>query len=507
VAGALAHRRDPRVRRALGWAALLGGLILSGAGAAAAGETLSPLPALLHAHTTFSTGDLPLERLVEEARARGVQAILLTENYLLRVEYGLWPFRAATRVVREEPSVLSGGVEGYLALVAEARRRFPEMVIVPGVEVIPRYRWTGSLLTGTLTNHDLQKNLLVFGLSDPEALRRLPSTGNPHLARRTPLALLEALPGLLVLPGLWLLARPRRLRRRVGPVIVTVRQRRWLGGTLLVLVGALALARAFPFAEDPWSPYRPEPDLGAHQALIDHVEARGGVTVWSFPEARDASDLSVLGLTVRVRTEPHGDDLARTFRYTAFGGLYEDTTRIATPGGLWDYLLGKYLAGERTRPPWIVAESGFHGFMGGKRLGGIQTVFLVAERNEAGILGSFKAGRMYALSRTPALGLGLAAFAVRQGAVEAGMGETLPAVPGRPLEVRVRLEASDGGGHPLRAILVRNGQVAQLWSGQTPFEAVHREPAPAEPSSYRLMVRGAVPHQILTNPVFVRPRR
>ena len=116
---------------------------------AARAETLRPLPAVLHVHSTFSTGDLPLDRLVMEARARGLEAVLLSENYLLRVEYGLWPFRAATRVVHEEPSVLSRGVEAYLAQVSEVRRRFPEMLIVPGVEVIPHYHWTGSPLTGT----------------------------------------------------------------------------------------------------------------------------------------------------------------------------------------------------------------------------------------------------------------------------------------------------------------------------------------------------------------------
>ena len=84
---------------------------------AAWAETLRPLPAVLHVHSTFSTGDLPLDRLVMEAQARGLEAVLLSENYLLRVEYGLWPFRAATRVVHEEPSVLSRGVEAYLAQV------------------------------------------------------------------------------------------------------------------------------------------------------------------------------------------------------------------------------------------------------------------------------------------------------------------------------------------------------------------------------------------------------
>ncbi len=469
-------------------------------------ETLRPLPALVHAHSTLSTGDLALDRLLEEARARGIEAILLTENYLLRAEYGLWPFRAATRVIRQEPSVLALGVEAYLAQVAEARRRFPEMVIVPGVEVIPHYYWTGSPFTGDLTNHNLQKNLLVFGVTDPEALKRLPATGNPYLGRYTLRSLVEVLPGVLVLPGLWFILVKRRRLRRLGTLTVVERERRWLQGTPLVVLGLLALVRAFPFTDDPWSPYRPEGGPAAVQALIDEVDARAGVTVWSFPESRDSSESGFLGFTVRVRTEPYPDDLVRTFGYTAFGAVYEETTRVATPGGLWDYILGKYLSGERSRPPWVLGESGFHGFLGGKGLGTIQTVFLVAEKSEAALLQSFRAGRMYALSRAPGAALVLERFSVRQGTAEAGSGETLHAGAGDPLEVQVAVTASDGGEYPLRALLVRNGQVVQLWTGKTPLRVVHRESVGGAPAYYRLEVRGPAPHRLLSNPIFVRPR-
>ena len=473
---------------------------------AARAETLRPLPALLHAHSTFSGADLPLDRLVRDARAEGLEAVLLTENYLLHVEYGLWPFRAATRVIREEPSVLSRGVKAYLAQVSEVRRSFPEMLILPGVEVVPHYYWTGNPFRGDLTNHDLQKNILVFGIADPEGLKWLPSTGNPHLGRYTFRSLVDALPGLLLLPGLWLILVRRRRVRRVGNFQVVEYQRRWLAGGLLCLAGALALVRAFPFTEDPWSPYRADPELLAHQALIDHVESRGGVSVWSFPEARDSSEYGFAGLTARVRTDPYPDDLVRTFRYTAFGGVYEDTTRFVTPGGLWDYILGKYLSGERSRPPWAVGESGFHGYVSGKRPGNIQTVFLVEEKSEAALLESFRTGRMYALSRTPAYALALREFSVRQGDAEAVSGGTLSASAEQPLEVRVRVSASDGGEYPIKAVLVRTGEVAQVWAGKTPLDVVHREPFRGAASYYRLEVRGPAAHQLLTNPIFVRQR-
>ena len=77
---------------------------------------------VVHVHSDLSTGDFSLEELVALADRQGIGALLLAENYLLRVEYGLPPFRALTRVSREERSV-DGRVEHYLARVAEAQAR------------------------------------------------------------------------------------------------------------------------------------------------------------------------------------------------------------------------------------------------------------------------------------------------------------------------------------------------------------------------------------------------
>ena len=101
--------------------------------------------------------------------------------------------------------------------------------------------------------------------------------------------MLDALPALLVVPGVYLLLRKRRGLRRVGRVVVVVTQRRWAAGAILCGVAVLAVVRGWPFAEDPYPPYR---DLGLapHQDLIDYVDRLGGVTVWSFPEARDAGE-------------------------------------------------------------------------------------------------------------------------------------------------------------------------------------------------------------------------
>jgi hypothetical protein len=342
--------------------AVLGALAPAAAGA----PPLGRVPAVLHVHSTLSTGDFELDELARMAERDGIAALLLTENYLVRIEYGLPPFRALTRVVHEEPSVLNRGLDRYLALVAEARQRHPRVVIVPGVEVIPHYFWSGSPLALALALHNTQKNLLVFGVSDPAALATLPAVGNRRPPRYSWQSVVDALPAVLVVPGLALLFRKRSRRRRLGRAFVVIRQRSWCLGSVLIALGALALARAWPLTVDrfpPWRDYGMEP----YQALIDRVERLGGATVWSFPEAPDSGERRIGPVRVTWSTDPYPDDLLRTFRYTAFGAVYEQATRVSAPGGTWDRLLRQYAARERSRPAWAVGESGFHGLSAGKR--------------------------------------------------------------------------------------------------------------------------------------------
>ena len=73
------------------------------------------------------------------AHREGVGALLLAENYLNRLEYGVPPFRALTRVSHDSPSV-HGRLGAYLQRVEQARAARPEVLLVPGVEVMPHYR-------------------------------------------------------------------------------------------------------------------------------------------------------------------------------------------------------------------------------------------------------------------------------------------------------------------------------------------------------------------------------
>jgi hypothetical protein len=352
--------------------------------------------------------------------------------------------------------------------------------------------------------HNLQKNILVFGVRDPATLATLPVPGSGQGGGYTLESIADALPVALLVPGLIVLLRRRPVRRRLGRgAVIVVRRRAWGLGGALCLVALVALVRGWPFVTDRHPTWR-DAGVAPYQAFIDRVAELGGISVWSFPEARDLGEQRYGPVRVGWLTEPYADDLLRTFRYTAFGAVYEDTSTFERPGGGWDHVLAEYARGERSRPAWAMAESGFHGLTAGKQVGPLQTVFLVEERSEAGVLDALRRGRMYAVQRTREVGFDLSHFAAGAGGVVVGAGETLQAPAGTPIELAVTVEASDGRPHDARLAIVRNGVVLVHERGATPLRAVHRETSDGTPLVLRVEARGSQ-QRLLSNPIFVRP--
>lgn len=464
-------------------------------------DELTPVPAVVHLHSDLSTGRYTIEELAEMAEREGIGALLLSENYLNRVEYGLPPFRALTRVRQDSPSV-HDRLGDYLERVSQARAARPGVLLLPGVEVMPHYQWSGSPLTLELLVSNTQKNLLVWGITDRATLAALPVIGNGDGGEYSLQSLLDALPILLLAPGVVLLLVKRRRRQRVGAAVMVVRERRWIGGLACCAIAVLALVRGWPFTNAAFSAYA-DHGVAPHQAVIDFVERHGGVAVWSFPEARDLGTESVGPVRVTWSTEPYPDDLLRTSRYTAFGAVYEDTTRVERPGGAWDRMLQQYAAGERSRPAWGLGESGFHDSNAGKRLARVQTVFLVRERSEAGVLDAFRQGRLYARHRSSQTALALSDFVLSGGEGRAVSGETIRPPLGALLSLSVGVDAEGTAAADLKVVLLKNGEVADAWTGGTPFRATYRETWDGRPAVFRLEARGGA-GRLLSSPIFVR---
>jgi hypothetical protein len=210
---------------------------------------------------------------------------------------------------------------------------------------------------------------------------------------------------------------------------------------------------------------------------------------------------------ITVRTDPYSEDLLATDGYTGFGGIYEDTTTFTIPGGGWDRRLQEFALGRRSTPGWAVGEAGFHAEgQAGKSLVNVLTLLWVREATLEGVAEALRAGRAAAVQGTAAYRLGLARFEVSAGERIMGIGETLVAPPGAPVLVRTTVAASDGKAHPVEVLLIRSGEVVARRAGPTPLTLEHREEGrPGAATVFRVQARGEVPHQLLSNPIFVRP--
>ncbi|GJL65088.1 MAG: hypothetical protein NPIRA05_00590 [Nitrospirales bacterium] len=468
--------------------------------------TRQPLVAALHVHSTMSTGSWTLEEVVRQAEALSLDAVVLTENFALRYEYGLFPLRGAFRVHTQFPSVIEYGIKDFLQEVEEVQTRHPKMVLVPGVEVAPYYHWTGSLWKDNLTMHDAQKNLLVFGLVDVDDYTALPVLGNTNSYEYGLQSAVNCSPVFLFIPAIWLWRRNQHQRQGLA----TPSSIQWPKIFAVTLTGiALSLLfNAWPLSQPRFTPYRDDSANDPYQALIDTVAQQHGASIWSLTEARDFSQHPVNPLgTVTIKTDPHPEMLLQTKNYTGFGGVYQDTRTVTDPGGIWDQTLQQYLTGERDQPPFTYGEIAFHTQgQAGIELDQVLTVFWVQERTTAGVIEALRSGHAYAVGQYQnTFGLRLKTFHVNCGAETpwVASGETLVSSRNCEPTVHVSVAATDHQAHPVLVRIIRSGSVVAREEGTTPMEFRFTDTqAPREqPMYYRMDIQES--GEVMSNPIFV----
>ncbi len=463
-------------------------------------HTFKPLVAALHVHSTFSTGSLTLDQLASRAEQLGIDAIILSENFALRYEYGIPPLRGVLRRAVTVPSLSAQRIAQFLAQLADVQTRHPRVLLIPGVEVAPHYYWTGSLWERNLTMHNSQRNLLVLGLPKAEDYAALPLSGNQDSYRYGWTSVSNLTPILLCIPAGWL------WRRSKAPV--------WGGrlcktaGLMLATLACLLLFNAWPFGQPVFSSYDDQLEYRPYQTLIDAATSRGGLVIWSLPEARDQRVYSFGPLgTVAVETAPYPEALLKTSGFTGFGGLYQDTRHIQDPGGIWDQGISRFLKHQRQLPPYLFGEIAFHTpGEAGIALDQVLNVLWVNTWSVPGILEAMRQGRLYAVGQyQPGHGLRLDEFRLdcTDGSCTAASGDRLELHHAKDLVIRVSVSATNHAAHPISVTLVRSGQVRARIEGVTPLKHSFFESASnlEFPGSYRIEVQGK--GEILSNPIFL----
>ena len=452
------------------------------------------VPGVIHLHTRLGEGDgvfTPLE-LVEKVREKGLGVAIINDHDNERVEYGLFPLRRIIRKVVERNSITRYGVEEYLREMEKARRAYPDVILIPGIEAVPAYYWERGPLEEDPTLRNWHKHLLIMGLEKPEDIEGLPSVGRGWPSEIGFGCLLGLWPLILIPAGIFLI----RLKRTSiisfsGMRFREVRRPYRFAGYTVLGLSILFLVNNFPFCRPPYDPYHGDPGIGPYQEVIDYVRERGGLVFWAHPEA--TFDLSFNG--IRIFTPPHPEDLLRSKGYTGFAALLEGRG-ISRPGGMWDGLLKQYMEGERESPVWAIGELDYRE---GDWMGETQTVFFLEERSEEGVLKALREGRVYAVTGLPNKPR-LEHFEVWDG-VEGRwkmMGDT--AVVRK--RVRIRLALNYQGRKGLTVRLIREGRVVRTWPLRGTLRVEWEEPAPQR-TYYRIDVIEKEP-LLISNPIFVK---
>ena len=460
-------------------------------GATVQAEDLKQVPGVIHAHTTFSSGEYSLEELVKIAEEKGIEVLIPTDHDLVVMEYGIFPLQNIIKKRVERKSIIKMGPEKYLEAIERINKDQKSVLVIPAVQSSPFYYWTGSPFRGDLTANDYRKELILVGMTHPDDYRNLPllhrGFSKDYISAYLPRCIVFIISFLL---GIYLSFQKGKYR---------------FCGFGVVFLSVLMLINHHPYHSSRFDPYDGDQGIQPFQDVIDYVDARKGLVFWAHPESKYAASGVKMG-PVTLQTNPYPDALLESTNYTGFSGLYGDWTTADTPGRQWDQALLEYCEEKRTKPVWIIAEADFHKK---KSDGGVvgfdtfQTIFLAKNKKMQTILESFASGKIYALLKNGNVRLSLDRFQVGSKGykVLANMGEKLN-TPSEP-EIHIRISASDKGTYPVKLTLIRRGRIYRSLEVKTPFETKLLDEDTWEGVSYyRLEVEGN-PGKVLSNPIFV----
>ncbi len=452
-------------------------------GAAGSDPASAPPPSEWHrgifrVNTTVSAGDEDIEKVAQKASKAGLAFIVFSDQYLVRAQYGLPPFRNLLSITKERGSILSFGVRNYLEAIETAQERHPGIVLLPGADVAPYYYWTGNYLLGTLATNQFSEQLTVFGDLGPDFYRDIPVIHNERTSFGLR-GLLGLWPLLITCIGLSLLLKknePYYADAQGNAYYGRGAILRRAGGALLAAVGLAWTADNRPFTQDLGvSPHGVKTHL-PFQQTIDYVKATSGGkagAIWSAPEATMKDKID----RVRLYTRPYLGDVEATSGHNGLAGIYADVSHAHEPGGSWDKMLLEYCAGTRADRPVIVGEADYHGRT---PVDFIQTVVHAPGRlDRASLTDALVKGRSYGVATHERLRLNLLDVRISDtNGQAASLGETLTATPGAPLEFAVSggLEAvGQGKRYPSSVILVLDGKELKRHSiDATKFELIER---------------------------------
>jgi len=345
-------------------------------------EEYVQVPGVIHIHTTYSSGHYSIDELVDMAKNKGIQVLIVTDHDLVVMEYGIFPFRNIIKRREERNSILKAGPEKYLKEIVRINRKQSDVLVIPGAQSSPFYYWTGSPFDKSLVANDYRKELLLIGMQAPEDYENLPLLHRGFSTQYIKDFLPRSVSFLIAfILGLYLFIQKGILK---------------LIGGIIGVLSLLLLVNNHPFQSSRYDPYHKDQGIAPFQDCIDYVKERGGLVFWAHPEAAYAIKGVDLG-PVKLMTKKYPAALVESNNYTGFSAIYGDNITATNPGMHWDQVLNQYCAGKRTWPAWGISGADFHGRNKQDKIETYQTIFLARSKTTEDLLDALSKGRVYAV--------------------------------------------------------------------------------------------------------------
>jgi len=437
--------------------------------------------------SNFSEGCSSIKDIANQAERQKIDVILFADSARNSMEFGVKPFERIFKNIISGPSVLDRGALGYLSEIKENDRQFEHTLLIPGVETIPFYFWTGSNYEKNLMAHNWDKHLLVFGMESAQNLEQLPLPNSNFSKKYTH----ELLNNFIIIGFIFMMAVGAVYKGYYRKITVP-----------LMLFFALLTVNNHPFQSSPFDPYHGDRGMEPYQNLIDFATSKGALVFWNHMEIDSGLRQKD---TTALETLPYPDDLLKTRNYTGFQAVGDKPIRQTDPGQQWDQVLMQYQNGEREHPVW--------GFGGNDylcedkdRLGSVRTIFLVREKNNDTVLDAMKNGRMYAVRQADANRLSLDEFVVedQKAGNQATMGQELVATDFPAIKLKLR--SVQGGGKTAQIQIIRNGALVKEETVSLPYELTWRDVTIDRkgPVYYRIKAMVSPQDHLVSNPIFVK---
>ena len=439
--------------------------------------------------TNFSEGCASIKDIGNQSERLGIDAVIFGDYARNSIEFGAKPFERIFKNATKGPSVLGRSASGFISEVNDNDRQIKETILIPGVETIPFYFWSGSNYDKNLTAHNWDKHLMVIGLPTAQEYEQLPLQ-NSNLSSKYTDSLLKHF---AILVFLFMVS--------VGPVykgyarIFTV--------PLMVLLLLLTINN-HPFRSSPFDAYHGDQGMQPYQNMIDYANSNGAMVFWNHMEP--ISSIRKHG-TTSLATAPYPDDLLKTKNYTGFQVVGDHPIQQAEAGQQWDQALMEYLQGQREQPVWGYGGNNYLcEEQNGDRLGSVRTIVLVREKNRDTLLDAIRKGRMYSVRQVDDNRLSLDEFLVedQKTGQQATLGQELTSTDFPA--VKIKLRSIKGGNKTARIQVIRNGVLVKQENVSLPYELTWRDVGNDQEGRayYRIKASVNSMDHLVSNPIFVK---